>query len=120
LANVAVRGRDAMTTKAVAAPMQSQEKGPRCPTCAAFPSPLYSMLEPRTGKTVKLQQCQCGERIWGLRSGSVAAELQRLARQPSTTSSTLPDRAAAPKRSRSSPVRSAGLSIAGGVKTGGS
>jgi hypothetical protein len=37
---------------------------PRCPTCAAFPRLLHSMLQPRTGKTVKLYLCQCGERIW--------------------------------------------------------
>ena len=36
----------------------------RCPTCAAFPRIVQQMLAPRTGKTVKLYQCQCGERIW--------------------------------------------------------
>jgi hypothetical protein len=41
-----------------------QDHRPRCPTCAAFPRLTHTMLEPRTGKTVRLYQCQCGERIW--------------------------------------------------------
>lgn len=41
-----------------------QDQGPRCPTCAAFPRLLHSMLDPRRGKTVRLYECRCGERVW--------------------------------------------------------
>ena len=36
----------------------------RCPTCAAFPRLARSMLDTGRGKTVRLYECQCGERIW--------------------------------------------------------
>jgi hypothetical protein len=42
----------------------TQDQGPRCPTCAGFPRLLTSILQPRSGKTVKLFRCDCGERIW--------------------------------------------------------
>ncbi|MGY4623257.1 hypothetical protein [Bradyrhizobium sp. USDA 4486] len=43
---------------------QTQDHGPRCPTCAAFPRLTQSLLDTRKGKTIRLFQCQCGERIW--------------------------------------------------------
>jgi hypothetical protein len=43
---------------------QTQDHGPRCPTCAAFPRLAQSLLDPIKGRTVRLFQCQCGERIW--------------------------------------------------------
>lgn len=43
---------------------QTQDPRPRCPTCAAFPHLTHAILEPRTGKTVRLYRCRCGERIW--------------------------------------------------------
>ena len=44
---------------------QAQPKGPtRCPACAAFPSLSRQFMNPRDGKTVRLYECQCGERIW--------------------------------------------------------
>jgi hypothetical protein len=42
----------------------TQDKGPRCPTCAAFPQLARSFLDPRTGRTIRLFECRCGERIW--------------------------------------------------------
>lgn len=45
-------------------PKQQTQDGPRCPTCAAFPRLAQSILDTRKGKTVRLYQCKCGERIW--------------------------------------------------------
>jgi hypothetical protein len=43
----------------------AQSKGPtRCPACAAFPRLSQQFMNPRDGKTVRLYECQCGERIW--------------------------------------------------------
>ena len=43
---------------------QTQDHGPRCRTCAAFPRLAHSFLDTRNGKTVRLYQCRCGERVW--------------------------------------------------------
>jgi hypothetical protein len=43
---------------------QTQDHGPRCPTCAAFPRLTNSMLDVRRDKMVRLFTCSCGERIW--------------------------------------------------------
>ena len=43
---------------------QAQDQRPRCSACAAFPRLAQTILDTRTGKTVRLYQCQCGERIW--------------------------------------------------------
>jgi hypothetical protein len=37
---------------------------PRCSACAAFPPLARSFLDPVSGKTIHLYECQCGERIW--------------------------------------------------------
>ena len=37
---------------------------PRCPACAAFPKFELPILNPSTGRTVRLYQCECGQRIW--------------------------------------------------------
>lgn len=37
---------------------------PRCPACAAFPKFEIPILNPFTGRTVRLYQCECGQRIW--------------------------------------------------------
>lgn len=42
----------------------TQDVTPRCPTCAALPRLTQSILDPRKGRTVRLYQCQCGERVW--------------------------------------------------------
>jgi hypothetical protein len=42
----------------------AQDAPPRCPTCAALPRLTQSILDPRKGRTVRLYQCQCGERMW--------------------------------------------------------
>jgi hypothetical protein len=43
----------------------AQPKGPtRCPACAAFPTLSQQFMNPRDGKTVRLYECSCGERIW--------------------------------------------------------
>lgn len=42
-----------------------QNHGPCCPTWAAFPQLTHSMLEPRSGRTVRQYKCdKCGERVW--------------------------------------------------------
>ena len=43
---------------------QTRDTQRRCPTCAAFPKLTHRFLDPRQGKTIRLYQCQCGERIW--------------------------------------------------------
>jgi hypothetical protein len=43
---------------------QTPEAKPRCPACAAFPRLAQQFMNPRDGKTVRLYECQCGERIW--------------------------------------------------------
>lgn len=40
------------------------ESPPRCPACAAFPHLTAKLLDTQNGRTVRLYQCQCGERIW--------------------------------------------------------
>jgi hypothetical protein len=42
----------------------TQETRPRCAACAAFPRLAYSFLNPTRGKTIRLYECDCGERIW--------------------------------------------------------
>jgi hypothetical protein len=45
--------------------LQTQDKRPRCPTCAAFPRLAGAFLDPRRGKSIRLYECEkCGERIW--------------------------------------------------------
>ena len=36
----------------------------RCGRCAAEPRLVQEMLDPRSGSTVRLYNCQCGEQIW--------------------------------------------------------
>ncbi len=50
--------------KAALANAPTQEDGPRCPTCAAFPKLATKFLDPQTGKIIRLYRCTCGERIW--------------------------------------------------------
>jgi formate dehydrogenase maturation protein FdhE len=45
-------------------PEQTQDHRPRCPTCAASPRLALPMTDPRTGRTLRLFQCQSCERIW--------------------------------------------------------
>jgi uncharacterized protein YlaI len=43
----------------------TQERGPRCPTCAAFSRLSMSMLDTKAGKLIHLYQCDnCSQRIW--------------------------------------------------------
>lgn len=43
----------------------TQPKEPtRCPACAAFPRLSQQFMNSRDGKTVRLYECPCGERIW--------------------------------------------------------
>ena len=36
----------------------------RCPRCDAKPKLIYSMLDPLSGRTVRMSECVCGERTW--------------------------------------------------------
>ena len=36
----------------------------RCPSCSDTPQIIRSFLDPGGGKTVRLMECKCGERIW--------------------------------------------------------
>jgi hypothetical protein len=42
---------------------KTQDNGPRCPTCAPFPRLNSRILDPVKCRTVRLYQCQCGERL---------------------------------------------------------
>jgi hypothetical protein len=41
-----------------------QERKPRCSACAAFPDLATAFLDSRSGRTIRLYQCECGERVW--------------------------------------------------------
>jgi formate dehydrogenase maturation protein FdhE len=41
-----------------------QDRRPICPACAAVPRLINAFLDPARGKSVRLFECQCGERIW--------------------------------------------------------
>jgi len=43
---------------------EDQDCGPRCAACAGFPRLTHTFLEPNKGRTIRLYQCECGERIW--------------------------------------------------------
>jgi len=43
---------------------EDQDRGPRCAACAAFPRLTLTFLEPSKGRTIRLYQCECGERVW--------------------------------------------------------
>jgi hypothetical protein len=45
-------------------PQRTQDRQRHCPVCAAVPRLAQTMLDSRKGSTVRLLQCQCGERIW--------------------------------------------------------
>lgn len=54
-----------MTDDKEAEPISSkQDRAPRCPACAAFPQFRTQFLEPVTGRTIRLFQCECGQRVW--------------------------------------------------------
>jgi hypothetical protein len=46
-------------------PSETQARGPRCPACNARARRLtHRLLDSRTGKTIRVYHCQCGEWIW--------------------------------------------------------
>jgi hypothetical protein len=40
------------------------DQHPRCPSSAAFRKLKLKFLDERRGRSIRLYQCQCGERIW--------------------------------------------------------
>jgi hypothetical protein len=36
----------------------------KCIRCGDRPNTVQIMLDPRTGKTLRMYECRCGERIW--------------------------------------------------------
>ncbi|MCA6104366.1 MULTISPECIES: hypothetical protein [Bradyrhizobium] len=36
----------------------------QCPRCSDIPELVRAFLDPVGGKTVRLMECKCGERIW--------------------------------------------------------
>jgi hypothetical protein len=36
----------------------------RCTKCDAEPRLIHRMLDPRTGKTIRMFECKCGTRTW--------------------------------------------------------
>jgi hypothetical protein len=52
---------------------QAQDNRHRCSTCAAFPKLTHRFLDPKQGKTVRLYECHCCERMEGLRPPQLAA-----------------------------------------------
>ena len=43
---------------------QTQDQGRRCGSCGASPRLAQKFLRPNDGRTVRIYECQCGERIW--------------------------------------------------------
>lgn len=41
-----------------------QDTRRRCPACTAFVRLSHAFLDTTKGKSVRLYECQCGERIW--------------------------------------------------------
>jgi formate dehydrogenase maturation protein FdhE len=56
------REQQMIDNEALSARLQDTQR--RCPVCAAVPRLAQTILDIRNGKTVRLLQCQCGERIW--------------------------------------------------------
>jgi hypothetical protein len=38
--------------------------GVRCRSCNAQPRLAYKLLKPRTGGTLRMYKCECGEQMW--------------------------------------------------------
>ena len=36
----------------------------RCPRCDAQPRLVRQILDPRTGRSIRMFECKCGERTW--------------------------------------------------------
>ena len=43
---------------------QTEDHELRCAACSAVPRLIQRMLDPRSGKTLRLYRCQCGEHVW--------------------------------------------------------
>jgi hypothetical protein len=37
---------------------------PKCTGCGSVPHAVQTILDSRTGKRIRLYQCECGERVW--------------------------------------------------------
>jgi hypothetical protein len=44
---------------------QNQDQELRCHACSAVPRLAQRILDPKTGKTLRLYRCECGQRVWG-------------------------------------------------------
>ena len=44
--------------------LQMADTKPPCPRCEAKPSLVRQILDPRTGKTVRMFECKCGKHNW--------------------------------------------------------
>ena len=45
-------------------PEQTEDRELRCHACSAVPRLTQRILDPRTGKTLGLYRCECGEHVW--------------------------------------------------------
>ena len=43
---------------------QIADTKPSCPNCDAMPTLVRLVLDPRTGKTVRMFECKCGKHGW--------------------------------------------------------
>jgi hypothetical protein len=43
---------------------------PKCARCGSAMAPLYSFLDPRSGKQVRAFECDCGDRTWIMDRGT--------------------------------------------------
>jgi hypothetical protein len=53
-----------MDTQTKSKPAVEPIASPQCQRCGATPRIVQTILNSRTGRTVHLYQCECGERIW--------------------------------------------------------
>ena len=51
-----------LSSNEFSAPKTSRE--PPCGKCGAQPMIVRKMMDPKTGKTVRMFECQCGARSW--------------------------------------------------------
>jgi hypothetical protein len=58
------RGQRMTESKEYDSALISERNLRRCPSCAAIAPVFRTLLDPVSGRTIGLLECQCGERTW--------------------------------------------------------
>jgi len=45
-------------------PMRNELNTVKCKRCSASPRLMHKILNPRTGGTLRMYRCECGEQMW--------------------------------------------------------